>query len=64
MDKILEEIKKIPQEHELELRVISMLVEISAGQAKYINMLKQEIQKLDRLNKMQAAGLRNRGIIS
>lgn len=64
LNMILEKIKLIPKDHTLELEIIGMMMTISTEQAKMIQMLRQELQKCAQKNKLQAAGLRNRGIIN
>lgn len=64
MDHILAQVKEIPQDNIVALKVINLLLEVINAYAEWMRGLQGEIIKLDRLNKAQAEMIRNKGVIN
>lgn len=60
---IEEKVKLIPQDQVVAIQVIQMLLSLVNSYAFWTTGLKQELQKLDKLNKSQAEMIHNKGII-
>lgn len=61
--KIEGRIKHIPQDQIAALETIHLMLEIINSYAFWVSKLKEELMKLDKLNKSQAEAIRSRGII-